>query len=221
MGIYLDSAVISEIKEFIELPFVEGVTTNPTLIAKALGRDTITWAEFEAHIKQIGELVDGDIFVQTNHKDAKGMVEDGKKIHAVLGTKAVIKIPATSEGLKAISELADNDIRTAATAVFTGVQAYLAMLSGADFVIPYYSRVQKAANDGLDLVEDILDIIESQEMESQLLVASIKNNFDVLEIIRAGAHAITIPADIIKELLAHHQTEDAQAAFNKSLTVKG
>jgi transaldolase len=204
----------------MELPFIMGVTTNPTLISKALRKKEITWGEFENHIKKIGELVDGEIFVQVNHTDSKKMIEEGKKIHAILETKAVVKIPATAEGLKAIDELSAGEVRTAATAIFTGVQAYLAMLSGADYVIPYYSRVQKAANDGLDLVEDILDIIEAHEFDVNLLVASVKNNFDILEIVRAGAYAITLPADLIKDMITHHQTEAAETAFNQSLIIK-
>lgn len=221
MAIYLDSADLTEIEKFVDFPFIFGVTTNPTLISKALGKKEITRKDLEEHIKKIADLCDGEIFVQTTASKADKMVEEAKGIHKILGDRGIVKIPLTGEGLKAIDILSDEKIRTAATAVFTPVQAYLAMLSGADFVIPYYSRLQKRAQDGLDIVEDILDIIENQELEGQLLVASVKNAFDVLEIVRAGADCVTLPGDLISELMLHQQTDEAVKDFDKSLKITG
>lgn len=223
MAIYLDSADLAEIEEIIQYPFVEGVTTNPSLIAKALGvtpeNPKIKRERFENHIREIAKLVKGSIFVQTNHSEEKMIVEEAKRIHEILGDRGIIKIPVSLEGMKAIKTLSTINIPTAATAVFNGVQGYIAMLSGAQFVIPYYSRLQKEAQDGLNIVEDLLDIIEANDFDCGILVASVKSGFDVLEIVRAGADAITLPADLLKELIVHHQTTLAIQNFEKALKV--
>ena len=221
MGIYLDSADIQEIKDIKSYPFVEGVTTNPALIAKALGKGEITHDEFEKHIKKIGKHIKGDIFVQTNFAETDKIVTEAKKIKEILGDRAVIKIPISMEGFKAMEKLEKEKIRTAATAVFTAVQGYLAILSGAEFVIPYYSRLQKGSQDGLNIVEDLMDIFEAHDLDTKLLVASVKTPFDVLEIIRAGADAVTLPKDTIDQLLFHHQTKEAVEQFDKALKITG
>lgn len=219
MSIYLDSADLKEIEKYMDYPFIDGVTTNPALLAKTLDKSEITRDEFEEHIKKISDIVEGDIFVQTNCSKAEQIVEESRKIHEILGDKCVIKIPPTFEGLKAIYDLSLMNIRTATTAVFTGVQGYAAILSGTDYVVPYYSRLMRTTQDGLNVIEDILEIIEVNEFESQLLVASLKTTFDVLEVIRAGVDAITIPASLIDELYKNSQTNEAMKLFEKSLKV--
>jgi len=219
MSIYLDSADLKEIEKYIKYPFIDGVTTNPALLAKTLDKTEITRDEFEEHIKKIGEIVEGDIFVQTNCDNSGQIVEESKKIHDILGDRCVIKIPPTFEGLKAIYDLSPEGIRTAATAVFTGVQGYAAILSGVDYVVPYYSRLMKTTQDGLNVIEDILDIIEVNEFDAQLLVASLKTTFDVLEVIRVGVDAITISASLIDELYKNSQTNEAVKLFERSLKV--
>ncbi|MCD4783691.1 MAG: fructose-6-phosphate aldolase [Candidatus Eremiobacteraeota bacterium] len=219
MSIYLDSADLKEIKKYINYPFISGVTTNPALLAKALDKSNITIYEFEEHIKKIGDIVEGDIFVQTNRSKAEQIVKESRKIYEILGDKCVVKILPTFEGLKAMYDLSFKDIRTAATAVFTGVQGYTAILSGADYVVPYYSRLMRTTQDGFNIIEDILDIIEVNKFDNQLLVASLKTTSDVLEVIRAGANAITIPASLIDELYENPQTNEAVKLFKKSLRV--
>ena len=219
MAIYLDSANLEEIKDIKAYPFVEGVTTNPALIAKALGKERITAEEFEEHIKKIKELVKGEIFVQTNFSESVKIIEEGKRISKILGNQAVIKIPVSLEGFKAMQKLSSQGIKTAATAVFTAVQGYLAVLSGAEYVIPYYSRLQRGGQDGLDIVEDLMDIFESNDFDAKLLLASVKTPFDVLEIVRAGADGVTLPKCTIDELIFHHQTKEAVEQFDKALKV--
>lgn len=219
MSIYLDSAEISEIKKAFQYPFTAGVTTNPSIIAKTLGKPAIDRAGYEAFLKKIGAEIKGDFFIQTLNNSQETIVKEAVALHKLFGDRCVIKIPVIAEGLKAIKELSDKGIRTAATAVFTGVQAHLCLLSGAEYVIPYYSRLQKTGIDPLDVVEDILDIIESQEFEGKLLVASVKNTFDMLEIVRAGAHGVTLPLALLEDLYCHPQTLEAVDAFNKALNV--
>lgn len=217
--IYLDSADLKEISESRNYPFIEGVTTNPKLIAKALGRSRITRKEFLDHVKAISKKTDGTIFVQTNYTETKKIIEEAREIHSILKDRVVIKLPATITGLQAMDELSGEDIRLAATAVFTGVQAYLAMVSGAEFVIPYYSRTNWSMQDGMELVQDILDIAETSGYDTRILVASIKNPFQVLELLREGVDAITMPLELIGELLVNSNTIAAVREFESVLEV--
>jgi len=220
MGIYLDSADLAEINKAAVLPFICGVTTNPALISKALGAKDIKLKDFLSHIKKIKKIVNGDIFIQTNYSNSEKMIEEAEKIYEITGEQGVIKIPTTEEGLLAISALSKVGIRTAATAVFTGIQAYLAAECGAEFVIPYYSRVEVNMRDGLELVEEILEILASCSSFSSLLVASVKSRLDVQKLLCAGVDSITIPLELIEELVKSPYTDDAVKKFNDAMRIK-
>jgi len=220
MGIYLDSANLEEIKNIMKYPFIDGVTTNPAIISKALEKSEVTWDMFEEHIRKIAKLAEGDIFVQTMMTGEEDMVKQAGKIHDILGDRGVIKIPASISGLKAIKILSSDGIRTAATAVFTAMQGYIAMLSGAEFVIPYYSRIDRSGQDGQSVIEDLMDIIEACDFETKILVASVKSSYDVLEIIRAGADAVTLPQSVISEIISNHQTDEAIVNFERALKIE-
>ncbi len=219
MSIYLDSANLREIDEAGVYPFLAGVTTNPKLIARVVGSPSIAQEHFMEYLKKIHKAITGDLFVQTNHNISKHMVNEALCLKELIGEQLVVKIPATLPGFQAIHELHNKNIRTAATAVFTGVQAYTAILCGADYVIPYYSRITSSMKDGLEVIEDILTIVENGGFECQVLVASLKSPYDVLEVLRVGVHAITLPADLLAAILSNSQTMTAVNEFMNSLSI--
>jgi transaldolase len=219
MSIFVDTASLRAIDDLKNYPFVTGITTNPTLIAKAVGSTSISQEHLTEHLRKIKELFEGQIFIQTNYPDSKSMVEEARQLHQLLGEKLVVKVPVTLPGLQAIDVLTNEGIRTAATAVFTGVQAYIAMGCGAEYVVPYYSRIAHSMQDGLDVIEDILDIIDNSGYDCQVLVASLKNPFDVLQVLRVGAHAVTLPMDLLASLLVNSFTQDAVQEFQHALKI--
>jgi TalC/MipB family fructose-6-phosphate aldolase len=219
MGIYVDSADLRVIEKSGNYPFIAGVTTNPKLIAKALGKDKISEKDFYNHIETIKEMSKGNVFVQTNYDDYESIITEAAKISKILDSRCIIKIPVTLTGYQAIKALNDRGIKVAATAVFTGTQACLAIMSGADFVIPYYSRVEQSTQNCMDLVSDILDILKNGNFECRLLVASVKNPFQVLSLLRKGIHDITIPLELIDELIINQGTSDAVAQCSNALKI--
>ncbi|MFP4497566.1 MAG: transaldolase family protein [Vulcanimicrobiota bacterium] len=219
MGIYLDSAIIEDIKEAKNYPFLDGVTTNPKLIAAALKNSTVTEKEFLDHIVKIKDVVSKEIFVQTTFSETDMIISQAEKIHEVLGGQGIIKIPATITGFQSMKCLSEKNIRTAATAVYNPMQAYLAMNCGAEYIIPYFSRIQKNMVDGLELVADIMEIINNGVFDSKILVASIKKPYDVLELVRIGVWGVTIPIEMIGELMVEPRALQAVNEFRNALKV--
>lgn len=207
MKIFIDSAIISEIKEMNSWGIIDGVTTNPSLIAKA-GRKS------EELIKEIVQTVEGDISVEVISLESEGMVKEAiefSKIHK----NVVVKIPMTAEGLKAVKILKKAGIRTTVTLVFTANQALLAAKAGAFCVSPFIGRLDEISFNGIDLVRDIKTIFNNYKFDTQILVGSIKSPIDVIESAKIGADIATVPYLILKKLVNHPLTDAGIEKFLK------
>lgn len=205
MKFFIDSANINEIKEGISLGMVDGVTTNPSLIAKEK-------RGFEEVVKEILDVVDGPVSLEVVGMEARGMVREGKKL-AKLGTNAVIKVPMTTEGLKATRIFADSGIRVNQTLVFSAVQALMAAKAGAAYVSPFVGRLDDISHDGMGLVEQIITIFDNYGFETEVIVASVRHPLHVLEAALMGADIATIPFNVIEKLARHPLTDKGIEMF--------
>ena len=204
MKFFLDTANIEEIKEGLALGMVDGVTTNPTLIAKE-GKP------FAEVVREIISMVNGPVSLEILSMEVEGMVDEGKKL-ASLGDNVVIKIPLTAEGLKATKILAEEGIRVNQTLIFSPLQALMAAKAGAQYVSPFVGRLDDIAHDGMALVEDILTIFDNYDFDTEVIVASIRHPRHVLEAALMGAHIATIPFKV-KQLANHPLTEKGIETF--------
>ncbi|MEE8551822.1 MAG: fructose-6-phosphate aldolase [Desulfobacterales bacterium] len=205
MKFFIDTANIDEIKEANSMGMVDGVTTNPSLIAKE-GRD------FEEIIKDICAIVDGPISAEVISIDADGMIEEARQL-AKIHENIVVKIPMTVDGLKATRRLAEEGIKTNVTLVFSPLQALMAAKAGATFVSPFIGRLDDLSQEGLLLVEQIVEIYSNYAFETEIIVASIRNPLHVLESALMGADIATIPFDVLAKLAAHPMTDKGLKAF--------
>ncbi len=205
MRLFLDTAIVSEIREAASWGVVDGVTTNPSHIAKS-GRG------FDEVLEEIFSLVDGPISVETVSTDAEGIVREGRAI-AALHRNAVVKVPVMVEGLKAVKRLAGEGIRTNVTLCFSPLQAYLAAKAGATYISPFVHRKDLAGEDGLLLVRQIRAIYDRYGYTTQILAASIRTAKEVLEALLAGADAATMPFDILESLYRHLMTDAVLRQF--------
>lgn len=199
MKIFIDTANTEEIKKANDLGVVAGVTTNPSLIAKE-GRD------FKEVVKEITEIVDGPISAEVISLEAEGMVSEAlelSKIHKNI----VIKIPMTTEGLKAVKELSKKGIKTNVTLIFSATQALLAARAGATYVSPFVGRLDDIGENGMDLIRDIKTIFNNYGIETEIIAASIRNNLHILEAAKAGSDIATIPYKVILKMAEHHLTD--------------
>ena len=199
MKFFIDTANIDEIKEGISMGMVDGVTTNPTLIAKEN-------KEFNVVIRDILEVVEGPVSLEAISLEADGMVAEGKKL-AELGSNVVIKVPMTVEGLKATRMFSDLGIRVNQTLVFSPLQALMAAKAGAAYVSPFVGRLDDISHDGMDLVEQILIIFSNYDFETEVIVASVRHPLHVLEAAKMGADIATIPFKVIAQLAKHPLTD--------------
>ncbi|MFH1654006.1 MAG: fructose-6-phosphate aldolase [Pseudomonadota bacterium] len=199
MKIFIDTADINEIKEANAMGVIDGVTTNPSLIAKT-GRD------FKSVVKDIDNEIDGPISLETTALDASGMVKEGEELSR-MSKNAVIKIPTTTEGLKAIKALTKKGLKTNATLCFSSNQALLLAKAGATYVSPFVGRLDDITHVGMDLIADIVQIFENYSFETEVLVASIRNPLHVREAALLGADVSTIPFSVIKQLIKHPLTD--------------
>ncbi|HUH65542.1 MAG TPA: fructose-6-phosphate aldolase [Syntrophales bacterium] len=205
MKFFIDSANIREIREGIGLGMVDGVTTNPSLIAKEK-------RGFDEVVKEILETVDGPVSLEIVSTAAKTMVRDGKKL-AKLGENAVIKVPMTTEGLKATRIFADSGIKVNQTLIFSPIQALMSAKAGAAYVSPFVGRLDDISHDGMALVEQIISIFNNYGFETEIIVASIRHPLHVLEAALMGADIATIPFSVIDKLAKHPLTDKGIAAF--------
>lgn len=205
MKFFIDTANIEEIKEGIALGMVDGVTTNPSLIAKEK-------KSFEAVVKDILKIVKGPVSLEVISNDAKGMFSEGKKL-ARLGKNVVIKVPLSTEGLKATRMFADAGIDVNQTLIFSPLQALMAAKAGARYVSPFVGRLDDIAHDGMEIVEQILTIYENYCYETEVIVASIRHPRHVLDAAMMGADIATIPFKVIEQLVKHPLTEKGIEAF--------
>lgn len=213
MRILLDTANLEKIKYFNEYYPIEGVTTNPTLLAKEGGDVLAQLLEIRKIIGQEKEL-----HIQLTETEYDRMIEEAKAIVEFLGKKTFIKIPVTDVGLKATKELSEWGIGVTVTAVLTAAQAMLASNAGASYVAPYISRSENLCADGIGTVADIVKIFEVSHTKTQILAASFKTAKEVLDVAVVGCHAATIGSTIMKMLTAHTTTDTSISGFIKDWT---
>ena len=205
MKIFVDTAVVDEIKKVAHL--ADGVTTNPTLIAKS-GR------KFEEVITEITTIVDGPISAEVISLDHEGMLKEAR-VFAKIHSNIVIKIPMTFEGMIAVKQLSKENIKTNVTLVFSANQALLAAKAGASYVSPFVGRLDDIGQDGMLLIEEIMGIYKNYGYETQVIVASIRSPTHVKQAALLGAHVATIPPNIIEQMLKHTLTDKGIEAFLK------
>jgi len=201
MKFFIDTANLDEIKEAASIGILDGVTTNPTLLAKAKGQ-----GDYKTVLKIICEVVDGPVSGEVVAMDAKGMVKEAEDL-AKIHKNMVIKIPMCQEGLKAIKILDSKGIRTNCTLIFSPIQALLAAKAGASFVSPFVGRLDDAGHVGMEIVGDIVAIFENYDVTTEIIVASIRNPLHVVEAAVMGADIATIPFKVIQQLIKHPLTD--------------
>lgn len=199
MKIFLDTANIDEIRDAASLGVVDGVTTNPSLIAKE-GRD------FEEVIREICAIVDGPISAEVISTDAKGMVAEAREL-AKIHPNVTIKIPMIAEGLKATKILSAEGIKTNVTLVFSASQALLAAKAGATFVSPFVGRLDDVSHEGMDIIAQIVQIYDNYGYETEIIVASVRHPLHAVVAAQMGAHVATIPPKILMQMIKHPLTD--------------
>lgn len=199
MKFFIDTANIDEIKKANALGMVDGVTTNPSLVAKE-GR------EFKGLIKEICDIVDGPVSAEVVSTDAEGMVTEARKL-ANLADNIVVKIPMLEEGLKAVKTLAREGIHTNVTLCFSAIQALMAAKAGAAYISPFVGRLDDISHIGMELVEEIITIYDNYGFETEVIVASVRNPIHVLDAALMGADIATIPFKVIQQLTKHPLTD--------------
>jgi len=209
MKFFIDTANLAQIKEANELGILDGVTTNPSLMAKegVKGHDAVM-----NHYKTICEMVDGDISAEVVSTGFKEIVEEGKKL-AAIHPNIVVKVPMIKDGVKAMKWFTDNGIRTNCTLCFSAGQAILAAKAGAAYISPFIGRIDDSGWDGVLLVEEIVKIYKVQGYKTEVLAASIRNPNHIIRCAAAGAHVITSPLESILGLLKHPLTDIGLAKF--------
>ncbi len=209
MKFFIDTANLAQIKEANELGILDGVTTNPSLMAKEgiKGHEAVM-----QHYKTICEMVDGDISAEVISTDFDGIIAEGKVL-AALHPNIVVKVPMIKEGIKAIKWFTDNGIKTNCTLVFSAGQAILAAKAGATYVSPFIGRIDDSGWDGMELIGQIANIYSLQGFETQILAASIRNSLHITRAAELGADVCTCPLDSILGLLKHPLTDIGLAKF--------
>jgi len=207
MKFFLDTANVSEIKQALEMGLVDGVTTNPSLLAKEK-RDP------HETIREILSLVHGPVSLEVLATDADGMVAEARAL-AALGDNVVVKIPMTEAGMKAVRTLAGEGIKTNVTLVFQPVQALIAAKAGAAYVSPFIGRLDDVSTRGMNIIEDIIAIYTNYGFDTEIIVASVRNPMHVLEAALLGADIATIPFGVIKQLVNHPLTDIGIERFLK------
>ncbi len=205
MKLFIDTANVEEIREAYALGVICGVTTNPSLIARE-GRN------FAQVVREIVSIVDGPISAEAVSADAPGMVSEAAEL-AAIHPNIVVKIPMTAEGLKATKILADKNIRTNVTLVFSANQALLAARAGATYVSPFVGRLDDISQDGMDLVYDIMEIFDRYQLTTQVIAASIRHPIHVTAAAKAGAHIATVPYKVIMQMIKHPLTDAGVKKF--------
>ncbi len=209
MKFFIDTANLDDIKQAQDLGILDGVTTNPSLMAK----EGITGNEnIKAHYKTICEIVEGDVSAEVFSTDLEGMIKEGEEL-AAIDPKIVVKVPVTEAGIKAIKYFSDKGIETNCTLVFTPGQALLAAKAGAKYVSPFIGRLDDITRDGMGLIEDIAIIFDNYAYKTEILAASVRHVQHVLECARIGADIVTVPLKVIKSLLNHPLTDSGLAKF--------
>ena len=206
MKFFIDTANLEEIKEIKAMGMCDGVTTNPSLMAKEGNTDT------DSVLKEICAVVQGPVSGEVTALDTAGMIEEGKRL-AALSEFIVVKVPTTYEGLQATAALAAEGIRVNATLIFSVSQALLMAKAGAAYVSPFVGRLDDISEDGMQLISDIVDVYENYGYETEVIVASVRHPLHVVDSAILGADIATIPPAVIKKLVAHPLTDKGLAGF--------
>jgi len=207
MKIFIDTANLDEIRELASWGIIDGVTTNPTLVAKS-GRS------FKEIVKEIFDIVDGPISLEAVSIKAEDMIKESRNL-AKIHKNVVVKIPMTPEGLKAVKVLSKEGIKTNVTLVFSANQALLAAKAGATYVSPFIGRLDDIGQEGMQIIEEIMDIFTNYNIKTEVIVASIRHPIHVIQAARFGAHIATVPPDIIRKMVCHSLTDIGVEKFLK------
>ncbi|HMO80107.1 MAG TPA: fructose-6-phosphate aldolase [Pyrinomonadaceae bacterium] len=206
MKFFVDTANLDEIREANELGMIDGVTTNPSLVAKEGDVD------FKEHIAKICEMVKGDVSAEVTALDTEGMLEQGREL-AKIASNVVVKCPLTLDGLKATRILTDEGTGVNVTLCFNAAQAILAAKAGARYISPFIGRLDDIATNGMQLIADIVQIYENYDFDTQVLAASIRHPMHIVESALVGADVATVPFKVIKQLVKHPLTDKGLDAF--------
>ena len=199
MKLFIDSGDVGEIREAQAMGAIDGVTTNPSLLAKA-GKPT------RAAIAEICEIVDGPISAEVIATDTEGILREGREL-AKIHPNVVIKVPIIADGIKAVKVFTDEGIKTNVTLCFSSPQALFAAKAGATYISPFVGRLDDLSIDGMGLIEEICEIYEAYDFDTEVLVASIRNPLHFVEAARMGAHVSTIPPKVLGQLIKHPLTD--------------
>ncbi len=209
MKFFIDTANLDEIREAYELGVLDGVTTNPSLMAKEgiSGEESV-----KAHYKSICDIVDGNVSAEVISTDLEGMIREGHEL-AKIDDKIVVKIPMIREGVKAIKYFNSEGIRTNCTLVFSAGQAILAAKAGASYLSPFIGRLDDISYDGLELIQQIVNIYHTYGFETEVLAASVRHSMHLIKCAEIGADVVTCPLKVITGLLKHPLTDSGLATF--------
>ncbi len=199
MKIFIDTAIVEEIREMAELGIIDGATTNPSLIAKS-GR------KFEDVIKEITGIIDGPVSAEVISLEAEGMIKEARVV-AKIHKNIVVKIPMTAEGLKAVSVLSKEGIKTNVTLIFSSSQALLAAKAGATYVSPFVGRLDDISDFGMDIISEIMTMFDNYGIETECIAASIRGPLHVVEVASLGCDIATIPYKVLKQMIKHPLTD--------------
>ena len=208
MELIIDSSNIEQIKELNDLLTITGVTTNTTILTKS-GREAMDV------VKDLCEVLSEDqlLFIQTVQTSFEGIMEEAKMISSIRNKNMYVKIPVTHEGLRAIKECKKLGIHTLATAIYTADQAFLAAMNGAEYLAPYTNRMCNYG-DGVQDVKDLIEMLRVNHMPAKVIAASFKNTYQVHELIKAGIQAVTVPCDVLYQMIDHPGTKIAVGEFS-------
>jgi transaldolase len=206
MKFFIDTANLDEIREANELGMIDGVTTNPSLVAKEGDVD------FKEHIAKICEMVKGDVSAEVTALDTEGMLREGRDL-AKIAPNVVVKCPLTLDGLKATRRFKEEGIKVNVTLCFSAAQAILAAKAGAGYISPFIGRLDDIAQDGMQLIRDIVQIYANYGFETEVLAASIRHPVHIVDCALAGADVATIPFKVIQQLVKHPLTDKGLDAF--------
>ena len=209
MKFFIDTANLAQIQEAQELGVLDGVTTNPSLMAKeGISGD----ANVKAHYKAICAIVDGDVSAEVISTDYEGMIKEGEEL-AALDEKIVVKIPMIKDGVKALKYFSDKGIKTNCTLIFSAGQALMAAKAGATYVSPFIGRLDDISTDGLDLIESIRIIFDNYDFGTEILAASVRHPMHIIQCAEIGADVLTGPLSAMEALLKHPLTDIGLAKF--------
>lgn len=206
MKFFIDTANLNEIREAAELGLIDGVTTNPSLVAKEGEVD------FKQHIAAICEIVQGDVSAEVTSLDLDGMLREGRE-YAQIAPNVVVKCPLTRDGLKATKRLTDEGIKVNVTLCFSAGQAILAAKAGAAYISPFLGRLDDIGQSGLELLAEIVEIYNNYDWHTEVLAASIRHPIHVIAAARMGAHVATMPFKVIEQLVKHPLTDKGLDQF--------